>query len=150
MAGYWRNDTETARAFRNGLFRTGDVGYQDSDGYVFILDRAKDMIVTGGEKVFSAEVEAVIAELPAVREVAVFGTPDPQWGERVTAYVVLVPGKSLTAEELTAHCRRSLAGFQCPRRVEFSATELPKDGAGKILKTVLRERAWANQPRNVA
>jgi long-chain acyl-CoA synthetase len=150
MRGYWNNQTETERAFRDGLFRTGDVGYQDADGYVFILDRAKDMIVTGGEKVFSAEVEAVIAELPAVREVAVFGSPDPQWGERVTACVVLKPEQSLSADELTAHCRRSLSGFKCPRSVEFSKAELPKDGAGKVLKRVLRERSWANQPRDVA
>lgn len=150
MRGYWSNQAETARAFRNGLFRTGDIGYQDADGYFFILDRAKDMIVTGGEKVFSAEVEAVIAELPAVREVAVFGSPDSQWGERVTACVVLQPGKALSADELTAHCRGSLAGFKCPRRIEFSQTELPKDGAGKVLKRVLRERVWANQPRDVA
>jgi acyl-CoA synthetase (AMP-forming)/AMP-acid ligase II len=150
MRGYWNNQAESTGAFRNGLFRTGDVGYQDADGYFFILDRAKDMIVTGGEKVFSAEVEAVIAELPAVREVAVYGSPDPQWGERVTACVVLKPGESLSSDELTAHCRQSLAGFKCPRRIEFSKGELPKDGAGKILKRVLRERSWANQPRDVA
>jgi len=150
MSGYWNNKDETTRAFRNGLFRTGDVGYRDADGYFYIKDRAKDLIVTGGEKVASAEVEAVIAELPAVREVAVFGSPDPQWGERVTACVVLKPGTSLTADEVSAHCRRSLTGFKCPRRIEFSSAELPKDGAGKVLKRVLRESAWAHQPREVA
>jgi acyl-CoA synthetase (AMP-forming)/AMP-acid ligase II len=106
--------------------------------------------VTGGEKVASAEVEAVIYELPAVSEVAVFGSPDPQWGERVTACVVLKPGTSLTTDEVSAHCRRSLAGFKCPRRIEFSSAELPKDGAGKVLKRELREGAWAHQPREVA
>jgi long-chain acyl-CoA synthetase len=150
MRGYWNNKDETTRSFRNGLFRTGDVGYRDAYGYFYIQDRAKDLIVTGGEKVASAEVEAVISELPAVREVAVFGSPDPQWGERVTACVVLKPGTSLTADEVSAHCRRSLTGFKCPRRIEFSSAELPKDGAGKVLKRVLRESAWAHQPREVA
>jgi acyl-CoA synthetase (AMP-forming)/AMP-acid ligase II len=108
------------------------------------------MIVTGGEKVFSAEVEADIYEMPAVREVAVFGIPDPQWGEVVTAVVVLKPGTSLTAEEITEHCRQSLTHFKCPRRVEFSRAELPKDAAGKILKRALRDRYWAHQGREVA
>ncbi len=150
MHGYWNNKDDTTRAFRNGLFRTGDVGYRDADGYLYIQDRAKDMIVTGGEKVASAEVEAVIYELPAVREVAVFGSPDPQWGERVTAVVVLKPGTSLTADEVSGHCRQSLAGFKCPRSIEFSNAELPKDAAGKVLKRVLRDGAWAHQPREVA
>jgi acyl-CoA synthetase (AMP-forming)/AMP-acid ligase II len=149
MRGYWNDEDDTARSFRNGLFRTGDVGYRDADGYFYIQDRAKDLIVTGGEKVASAEVEAVIYELPAVREVAVFGSPDPQWGERVTACVVLKPGTSLTADELSAHCRQSLAGFKCPRRIEFSSAELPKDAAGKVLKRELRDGAWAQQPREV-
>ena len=93
MRGYWNNPEETALAFRDGLFRTGDVGYQDADGYFYILDRLKDMIVTGGENVYSGEVEAVIYEHPAVREAAVFGIPDPQWGELVMACVVLKPGE---------------------------------------------------------
>jgi acyl-CoA synthetase (AMP-forming)/AMP-acid ligase II len=105
--GYWNNPEETTRAFQNGLFRTGDVGYQDADGYFYILDRLKDMIVTGGENVYSGEVEAVIYELPAVREVSVFGIPDPQWGELVMACVELKPGKSLSKDELIAHCRQS-------------------------------------------
>ena len=117
MRGYWNNADETERAFRNGLFRTGDVGYQDADGYVYILDRIKDMIVTGGENVYSGEVEAVIYEHPAVREAAVFGIPDPQWGELVAAVVVLKPGHALTAEDLIAHCRRSLANYKVPRRI---------------------------------
>ena len=120
-----------------------------ADGYFYILDRLKDMIVTGGENVYSGEVEAVIYELPAVREVAVFGIPDPQWGELVMACVALKPGNSLSKDELIAHCRQSLANYKIPRRVEFSDTELPMDGAGKILKRVLRERFWANQERDV-
>jgi long-chain acyl-CoA synthetase len=150
MRGYWNNAEENARAFRKGLFRTGDVGYQDAEGYFYILDRVKDMIVTGGENVYSGEVEAVISEHPAVREAAVFGIPDPQWGEIVAALIVLKPGHLLSVEELIAHCRRSLANYKVPRRVEFSEGELPKGGSGKILKRVLRERFWAQQERAVS
>jgi long-chain acyl-CoA synthetase len=150
MRGYWNNPEETARAFRNGLFRTGDVGYQDAAGYFYILDRLKDMIVTGGENVYSGEVEAVIYEHPAVREVAVFGIPDPQWGELVMKCVVLKPGKALSIDDLITHCRRTLANYKIPRRVEFSETELPKSGSGKVLKRILRERFWAHQERTVS
>jgi long-chain acyl-CoA synthetase len=150
MRGYWNNPEETALAFRDGLFRTGDVGYQDAEGYCYILDRLKDMIVTGGEKVYSGEVEAVIYTHPAVREAAVFGIPDPKWGERVMACVVLKPGKALSAEELIAYCRQSLTHYKVPRRVEFSDSELPKNGSGKILKRVLRERFWSHQDRVVS
>ena len=150
MRGYWNNPDETNRAFRNGFFRTGDVGYQDANGYFYILDRLKDMIVTGGENVYSGEVEAVIYSHPAVREVAVFGIPDPKWGEIVKAVVVLKPGATLTAEELIAYCRRSLANFKVPRAIEFSQTELPKSGSGKILKRVLRDAAWGRRERAVA
>ena len=150
MRGYWQNAAATALAFRDGLFRTGDVGYQDADGYFYILDRMKDMIVTGGENVYSGEVEAVIYAHPAVREAAVFGIPDPQWGELVMACVVLKPGQALSVEELIAHCRRSLANYKIPRRVEVSETELPKSGSGKILKRMLRERFWAHQERAVS
>src|SRR6266571_2693142 len=150
MRGYWSNADETTRAFRDGLFRTGDVGYQDADGYVYILDRVKDMIVTGGENVYSGEVEAVIYEHPAVREAAVFGIPDPKWGELVMACVVLKPGHTLSMDELLAHCHRSLANYKVPRRVEFSETELPKSGSGKILKRMLRDRFWAHQERSVS
>jgi long-chain acyl-CoA synthetase len=150
MRSYWNNPQETAHAFRNGFFRTGDIGYQNANGYFYILDRLKDMIVTGGENVYSAEVEAVIYTHPAVREVAVFGIPDPKWGELVMACVVLKPGKTLSADELIAYCRRSLANYKIPRRVEFSDTELPKSGSGKILKKVLRERFWIHQERAVS
>jgi long-chain acyl-CoA synthetase len=150
MRGYWNNPEETALAFRGGLFRTGDIGYQDEAGYFYILDRLKDMIVTGGENVYCVEVEAVINEHPAVREVAVFGIPDPQWGELVTACVVLKTGAVLSADDLIAYCRQSLANYKIPRRVEFSETELPKSGSGKILKRVLRERFWDHQERAVS
>ena len=150
MRGYWNNPAETALAFRDGSFRTGDIGYQDSEGYLYILDRAKDMIVTGGENVYSGEVEAVIYAHPAVREAAVFGIPDPQWGEIVMACVMLKPGSTLNVDDLIAFCRKSLASYKMPRRVEFLDTELPKGGSGKILKRLLRERFWVHQERAVS
>jgi long-chain acyl-CoA synthetase len=150
MRGYWSNQEETAKAFRDGYFRTGDIGHQDTAGYFYILDRLKDMIVTGGENVYSGEVEAVIYGHPAVREAAVFGVPDPQWGELVMASVVLKPGATLTSDDLIAFCRRSLASYKLPRRIEFSETDLPKSSSGKILKKTLRERFWSHQQRAVS
>jgi long-chain acyl-CoA synthetase len=150
MRSYWNNREETLGAFRNGMFRTGDVGFQDAQGYLYILDRVKDMIVTGGENVYSGEVEAILYQHPAIREAAVFGIPDPKWGEVVMACIVLKPGFALTAEELIAHCRRTLASYKIPRRIEFSDIELPKTGSGKILKRALREKFWAHQARAVS
>jgi long-chain acyl-CoA synthetase len=150
MRGYWNNPEETAKAFRDGFFRTGDIGRQDAAGYFYILDRLKDMIVTGGENVYSGEVEAVIYGHPTVREAAVFGVPDPQWGELVTACIVLKPGTTLTADDLIAFCRRSLASYKLPRRIEFSETDLPKNSSGKVLKRNLRERFWTQQQRAVS
>src|SRR6202142_1775884 len=114
MRGYWNNPEETAKAFRNGFFRTGDIGRQEDAGYFYILDRLKDMIVTGGENVYSGEVEAIIYEHPAVREAAVVGTPDPVWGELVMTVIVLKPGRALSADDVIAHCRRSLANYKVP------------------------------------
>src|SRR5713226_2701951 len=150
MRGYWNNPEETAKAFRDGFFRTGDIGHQDTAGYFYILDRLKDMIVTGGENVYSGEVEAVIYGHPAVREVAVFGVPDLQWGELVMACVVLKPDATLTADNLITFCRRSLATYKLPRRVEFSETDLPKNSSGKVVKKTLRERFWTQQQRAVS
>jgi long-chain acyl-CoA synthetase len=150
MRGYWNNPEETAKAFRDGFFRTGDIGRQDMGGYFYILDRLKEMIVTGGENVYSGEVEAVIYAHPDVREAAVFGVPDPRWGELVMACVVLKPGATLTADDLIAFCRRSLASYKLPRRVEFSERDLPKNPSGKVLKRNLRERFWAQQQRAVS
>jgi long-chain acyl-CoA synthetase len=149
MRGYWNDPEDTALAFRNGMFRTGDIGYQDSDGYFYILDRLKDMIVTGGENVYSGEVEAIIYQHPAVLEVAVFGIPDAEWGELVMACVVVKSGMALVADDLTNHCKQFLAKYKVPRRIEFSDVELPKGGSGKILKRVLRERFWAHKERSV-
>jgi long-chain acyl-CoA synthetase len=150
MHGYWNNEVATTAVFRNGFFRTGDIGYQDGSGYVYVLDRLKDMIVTGGENVYSGEVEAVIFSHPAVREVAVFGIPDSRWGEIVAACVVLKPRAELTAEALTSYCRQSLANFKVPRNVEFSEADLPRNPSGKILKRLLRERFWLGSERSVA
>jgi long-chain acyl-CoA synthetase len=150
MGGYWNKREDSATAFRNGFFRTGDIGYQDADGYFYIMDRLKDMIVTGGENVYCGEVEAVILTHPSVRESAVFGIPDPKWGELVAACVVTKPGMSMTAEELMRHCRKSLANYKIPRRLEFSETDLPKSGSGKVLKRLLRERFWTGKERAVS
>jgi acyl-CoA synthetase (AMP-forming)/AMP-acid ligase II len=149
-SGYWHDKEDTAAAFRNGFFRTGDVGYQDAHGYFYILDRLKDMIVTGGENVYCGEVEAVIYAHPAVREAAVFGIPDPQWGELVAACVVLKADTQITADDLIRHCRASLANYKVPRHVEFSKTDLPKSGSGKVLKRILRERFWTESARSVS
>src|SRR5277367_4612732 len=150
MRGYWNNPEETAKVVRDGFFRTGDIGRQDAVGYFYIMDRLKDMIVTGGENVYSGEVEAVIFSHPAVREAAVFGIPDPKWGEIVAACVVLKPHAELTTEALTSYCRQSLANFKVPRYVEFSEADLPKNPTGKVLKRLLRERFWAGSQRSVA
>jgi long-chain acyl-CoA synthetase len=148
MVGYWKNQEETSASFRDGVFRTGDIGYQDSNGYFYILDRAKDMIVTGGENVYSGEVERVIFNHPAVREVAVFGIPDARWGELVAACVVLKAGTQLTTDELIAYSRQFLANYKVPRQIDFSERDLPKSASGKVLKRVLRERFWAGAGRS--
>jgi acyl-CoA synthetase (AMP-forming)/AMP-acid ligase II len=139
MLGYWNHPERTARAFRNNFFWTEDIGYQDSAGDLFIVDRLTDMIMIGGEKVYCGEVEAVIYEIPAVREVAVFGIPDPGRGELVAACVVLQPGVSLSDQELILHCQQSLPDYKIPRLVEFRKTDLPKTAVGNVLKRTLRE-----------
>jgi long-chain acyl-CoA synthetase len=160
MRGYWHdieeelpgNESsvdETAEALRGGFFHTGDIGRQDKDGYFYIVDRAKEMIVSGGENVYSGEVEAAIYEIQAVKEAAVFGIPDEKWGELVAAAVVLRPGTNLSAEELKQYCKTRIASYKVPRHIEFMTEELPKSGSGKILKRVLREKYWAGQSRRV-
>lgn len=160
MIGYWhdldedspRNDSavdETAKAFAGGFFQTGDIGFQDKDGYFYIVDRAKEMIVSGGENVYSGEVEATIYEIPQVKEAAVFGIPDEKWGELVAAVIVLRPGTTLSADELIQYCKKRVASYKVPRHIEFLADELPKSGSGKILKRVLREKYWSGHSRRV-
>lgn len=141
--GYWRKPAETAAALGDGWYLTGDLGYLDDDGYLFLVDRAKDMIVTGGENVYSTEVEEALYRHPAVSEVAVFGLPDERWGEVVCA--AIVPRTVVGAEELGAHCRELIAAYKLPKRVFFREAPLPKSGAGKILKRELRDQyrdAW--------
>lgn len=142
MLGYWNRDDETAAALRGGWMHTGDGAYMDARGYVFIVDRVKDMIVTGGENVYSVEVENVVAQHPSVASCAVIGVPDDAFGERVHAVVVLQPGASLTAEELTDFCRPHIANYKLPRTTEV-VDALPMSGAGKILKRELRSQHWS-------
>jgi acyl-CoA synthetase (AMP-forming)/AMP-acid ligase II len=149
MKGYWRKPEETARALRGGYMHTGDLGYMDEDGYVYLVDRAKDMIVTGGENVYSVEVEAALYAHPAVLEAAVFGIPDPRLGEQVHAVVVLKDGQNVPPEELIAHCRNAIASYKCPKTIAFHPEPLPKSGAGKILKRDLRVKYWAGLERQI-
>ena len=139
---YWRNEADSAAIEHDGWIATGDIGVQDDEGHLSIVDRKKDMIVSGGANVFPAEIEAVIAGDPAVLEVAVIGVPDPVWGEAVTAVVVPRPGHELDRDALVQRCAAELADFKKPRRIEVVG-ELPKSGAGKVLKRELRERFWA-------
>jgi long-chain acyl-CoA synthetase len=138
--GYWRQPDAGREAIRDGWFYTGDLGYLDEERYLFVVDRKKDMVVTGGVNVYTKEVEAVLYQHAAVREAAVFGVPDDAWGERVTAAITLKEGAHATAEDLIEHCRNQLAGFKLPKRVVFLA-DLPKNPSGKILKRELRELA---------
>jgi acyl-CoA synthetase (AMP-forming)/AMP-acid ligase II len=135
--GYWRDPDATAKAFAGGWFHTGDVGVRDSDGYVFIVDRLKDMIVSGGENIAGSEVERVLYEHGAVLEAAVVGRPDERWGEVPVAYVVLRPGQEATSDELITHCARQLARFKVPKDVTF-LDSLPRNPSGKVLKRDLR------------
>jgi long-chain acyl-CoA synthetase len=139
MKGYWNQPALTAEALRGGWMHTGDGGYMDDEGFVFVVDRIKDMIITGGENVYSAEVENAIYRHPAVAMCAVIGVPDEQWGERVHAVIALKPGQTTTEAEVVAHCRQLIAGYKCPRTVSLRTEPLPLSGAGKVLKTVLRK-----------
>jgi len=138
MRGYWNDPEATREAFADGWLRTGDLAVVDADGYLAIVDRAKDVIKTGGETVYSTEVENALHAHPAVLEAAVFGMPDPDLGERIVAGVVLREGGKASAEELRAACRERLAGFKVPREIRFFP-ELPRTGSGKISKRALRE-----------
>ncbi|WP_370305458.1 long-chain-fatty-acid--CoA ligase [Sinimarinibacterium flocculans] len=150
MQGYWGLNEQTAQTLRNGWLHTGDIGYMDEDGFVFIVDRAKDMIISGGENVFSVEVEGAIYQHPGVQECAVIGVPSEQWGEAVHAVVVPKPGVSLTAEQIIEHCRQRIAGYKLPRSVSFRSEPLPVSGAGKILKTEVRKPYWEGRGRQVS
>ncbi|NGZ85145.1 acyl-CoA synthetase [Duganella aceris] len=149
MSGYWNKPDETRLALSaDGWLHTGDAGCMDENGYLFIVDRVKDMIVSGGENVFSAEVENALAKHPDVAMCAVIGIPDARWGEMVHAVVVARPGRAPTPQQLIAHCRELIAGYKCPKSVELREA-LPLSGAGKVLKTSLREPFWRNEGRRV-
>jgi len=137
--GYWKNPEATSEAIKNGWFHTGDMGTLDEEGYLYIMDRKKDIIISGGENIASPEVERVIYEIPAVLEAAVIGIPHPKWLEVPKAYVVLKPGASLTGEELIRYCTKKLAKFKVPKEVEF-IDGLPRTPSGKVLKRELRTR----------
>ena len=150
MLGYWRRDEETRAVLTpDGWYRSGDLAYADDRGYLYIVDRLKDMIISGGENVYSTEVEQALYEHEAVAECAVFGVPDPRWGERVHAVVVLRDGEELDEAELTVHARARIAAYKVPRSLEMRLEPLPKSGAGKILKRQLRDPYWAEQGRRV-
>lgn len=148
MAGYWAREKETAAAMRGGWFHTGDAGYMDEEGFIFLKDRIKDMIVSGSENVYPAEIEAALMGHPDVLECAVIGVPDPKWGETVKAVVVRRAGTNLTEASLIEWSRDKLAGFKRPRSVDFVDT-LPRNASGKLLKRTLREPYWAGFARQV-
>ncbi|MCD9197786.1 AMP-binding protein [Aeromicrobium wangtongii] len=147
LKSYWENPEATAEAQAGNWFHTGDGGTFE-DGYVTIADRKKDVIITGGENVTSIEVEDALMSHSAVREAAVIGIPDEKWGEMVTALIVLEPGEQATAEEIIAHCRANLAGYKCPKRIEFRE-ELARTATGKLQKFKLRQEFWADRGRQI-
>jgi len=149
MAGYWGKPDETARTITpEGWLKTGDAGYLDTEGYLFLTDRVKDMIVSGGENIYPAEVENVLAAHPAIAEVAVIGIPDPRWGESVKAVVALRQGATAEAAELVAWCRERLAHYKCPQSIDFLPA-LPRNPSGKVLKRDLRAPYWAGKTRAI-
>jgi len=148
MAGYWNRPDATAEALRGGWLHTGDIGMMDAQGYLYLLDRKKDMIISGGNNIYPREIEEVLLKHPAIYEVAVIGVPDPLWGESVKAIIALRPGMAFTEEELNAFCRQHLASYKKPRTVEF-VPQLPKNAYGKILKRELREQYWKDSERRI-
>lgn len=149
MLGYLNKPEATAEALRGGWMHTGDGGYMDEDGFVYVCDRLKDMIVSGGENIYSAEVETAIASHPAVAQCAVIGIPCDKWGETVHAVIIRKPGADLCSETIVAHCRERIAGYKCPRSVEFREA-LPLSSVGKVLKTELRDPFWQGRKRGIA
>ena len=149
MLGYWGKPEETDAAVRDGWMHTGDGGRMDDEGYVYIVDRIKDMIISGGENVYSTEVENALAKHPGVAACAVIGVPDPEWGERVHAVIVPQGDVELTLEDLRAHTKEHIAGYKAPRSFEIVAA-LPISGAGKVLKRDLRAKYWDGADRGVS
>jgi acyl-CoA synthetase (AMP-forming)/AMP-acid ligase II len=149
MKGYWRNPEATMAAIRDGWFHTGDAAFFDAEGYLFIHDRVKDMIVSGGENIYPAEVENAIFGHPDVADVAVIGVPDEKWGEAVKAIVVAKPGASPDPAEIIAYARARIAGYKVPKSVDFTHA-LPRNPSGKILRRELREPYWRGHVRRVS
>ena len=149
MREYWNRPEETAEAFRDGWYHTGDAGHIDAEGFVYLVDRVKDMIVTGGENVYSSEVEDAIGSHPGVEQVAVIGIPSEEWGEAVHAIVVRAEGSSVEAEDLIAHARVHIAGYKVPKSIDFRDDPLPLSGAMKVLKRELRAPYWEGQDRGI-
>ncbi|MCI0660685.1 MAG: AMP-binding protein, partial [Acidobacteria bacterium] len=149
MMGYWKRPEETETTLRGGWLHTGDMATIDEAGYIYLVDRKKDMIISGGENVYSTEVENVIYQHPAIREAAVIGVPDEKWGEAVKAILTIRPGASLTECELIEFCAAKLADYKVPKSVEIREGELPKSGTGKILKKELREPYWRGRTRQI-
>jgi long-chain acyl-CoA synthetase len=148
MLGYWNKATQTAAALVNGWYRSGDLGYMDENANLYLVDRAKDMIISGGENVYSSEVEEALYAHPMVLEAAVFGIPDERWGERVHAAVL--PRGAVTEQELIAHCRERIAGYKVPKGIDLRTEPLPKSAAGKVLKRDLRQPYWEGRDVNIA
>ena len=146
--GYWNLAGETARAIRDGWLYSGDAGYFDAEGYLYIYDRVKDMIISGAENVYPAEVESALQGHPKIADVGVIGVPDEKWGETVKAVVVVMPGETLTAADVMAFARTRVAGYKIPRSVDF-VEELPRNPSGKILKRELRAPYWEGYDRQV-
>jgi acyl-CoA synthetase (AMP-forming)/AMP-acid ligase II len=149
MKGYWERPEETKTAIRDGWFYTGDMGYLDHGEYLYICDRKRDMIITGGENVYPAEVENILFSHPAIEDVAIVGVPDEQWGECVTAVAVVKPGASVSADELIAYARSKIAGFKIPKSVDF-VQALPRNATGKVMRRLIKERYWIDQGRGIA
>ena len=148
MKGYWRRPGEDEVVLRDGWYRSGDAGYRDADGFYYLTDRVKDMIVSGAENVYPAEVERALMQHPSLLEVAVIGIPHEKWGEAAHAIAVLKPGADTSADEILAFTRRLLAGFKVPKSLEFISA-LPRNAFGKVPKYVLREPFWAGHKRRV-
>ena len=148
MRGYWRNPQATRETMVDGWLHTGDMGAMDEAGYLFIMDRSKDMIISGGENIYPREIEEVLIRHPAVREVAVIGVSDARWGEAVKAVVAPAPGATVRPEELIAFCKDHIASYKKPQSVDIVA-DLPKNNYGKILKRELRAQYWAGKERKV-
>lgn len=150
MLGYWQKPDVTAKTLRDGWVHTGDAGYMDAEGFIFLMDRLKDMIVSGGENVYSAEVENALGQHPAVATSAVIGIPSEAWGEAVHAIVILKEGAQASEDDLKAHCHEVIANYKCPRSIEFRTEPFPLSGANKVLKTELRKPFWEGRDRQIS